>query len=195
MPGYEIIGFYNSTGNPWYGEDALHCRTMGIFDPNMMHISHKSIRTEELYSNSSINIEVEIIDYNNSNINLEAVILNWKYSSEDGPFGAVDLHLETDNIYTGYLPDLTPNSSIEYYIRATNTEGHTVTNPNSGWHTFNTLQYTLGDINSDEIINIQDIVLTVSLVLASEYNDLADLNLDGIVDILDIVQLINIILV
>jgi agmatine deiminase len=194
MPGYEIIGFYNNTGSPWYGEDALHCRTMGIFDPNMIHISHKSIRTEEIDSNSSINVEVEIIDYNNSNVNLESVTLNWKYSLEDGPFTAVDLQFYSEDIYAGTFPDLMPSSSIEYYITATNLEGHTASNPNAGWHNFNTLQYILGDINTDGIINIQDIVLAVSLILASEYNDLADLNLDGIVDVLDIVQLINVIL-
>jgi len=194
MPGYEIIGFYNNTGSPWYGEDALHCRTMGIFDPNMIHISHESIRTEEIYSNSSINVEVEIIAYNNSNINLESVTLNWKYSSADGPFTVVNLQFNSEDIYAGTFPDLMPNSSIEYFIKATNLEGHTASNPNAGWHNFNTLQYILGDINTDGIINIQDIVLAVSLILATEYNDLADLNLDGIVDVLDIVQLINVIL-
>ena len=67
MPGYEIIGFDGSFSDPWYGEDALHCRTMGIFDPNMMHISHKSIRTEEISSNNSIYV-IEIINYENSSI-------------------------------------------------------------------------------------------------------------------------------
>ena len=52
----------------------------------------------------------------------------------------------------------------------------------------------MGDINSDEIINIQDIILTINLVLSSEYNNLADLNSDSIIDVLDIVQLVNIIL-
>ena len=51
-----------------------------------------------------------------------------------------------------------------------------------------------GDINSDNLINIQDIVLAVNLVLNNEYSDLADLNADNAVDILDIVQLVNIIL-
>ena len=32
MPGYEVIGFDDSNNNPWYAEDALHCRTMGIFN-------------------------------------------------------------------------------------------------------------------------------------------------------------------
>jgi hypothetical protein len=52
----------------------------------------------------------------------------------------------------------------------------------------------LGDINGDQIINIQDIILSINLILANEHNESADLNSDGIVNILDIVQLVNIIL-
>ncbi len=52
----------------------------------------------------------------------------------------------------------------------------------------------MGDLDSDGIINIQDIILTVNLVLSSEYNSLADLNLDSNVDVLDIIQILNIIL-
>ena len=54
--------------------------------------------------------------------------------------------------------------------------------------------YILGDLNNDGTINIQDIILTLNLVLNSEYNSLADLNSDGTIDVLDIVQIINIIL-
>ena len=52
----------------------------------------------------------------------------------------------------------------------------------------------IGDVNSDEFINIQDIVLVVNFVLNDEYVYQADLNSDSIVDILDIVQLVNMIL-
>jgi hypothetical protein len=52
----------------------------------------------------------------------------------------------------------------------------------------------MGDLNQDNIINIQDIVLLVNIILSSEYNELADLNSDDIVNVLDIIQLINIIL-
>tara|TARA_Y100001970_G_scaffold288292_1_gene415173 strand:- start:487 stop:1992 length:1506 start_codon:yes stop_codon:yes gene_type:complete len=52
----------------------------------------------------------------------------------------------------------------------------------------------IGDINADNIVNIQDIILAANLIMNNEYLDLADLNLDGTVDILDIVQLVNIIL-
>ena len=52
----------------------------------------------------------------------------------------------------------------------------------------------LGDLNEDGNINIQDIIITVNLVLNNEYNLLADLNADEAIDVLDIVQLVNIIL-
>jgi CubicO group peptidase (beta-lactamase class C family) len=52
----------------------------------------------------------------------------------------------------------------------------------------------IGDINSDGIINILDVVQVVNLILVNEYDDNGDLNEDGIINILDIVQLVNIIL-
>ncbi len=53
---------------------------------------------------------------------------------------------------------------------------------------------TLGDINEDGEINIQDVILLVNLILSTEYNNLADLNSDSYIDVLDIVQVVNIIL-
>ena len=51
-----------------------------------------------------------------------------------------------------------------------------------------------GDINGDSLVNVQDIILTVNLILNNEYNSFADLNEDNDVDVLDIVQIINLIL-
>ena len=53
----------------------------------------------------------------------------------------------------------------------------------------------LGDINSDGIINILDVIAIINIILNSnEFNVLADVNVDGNIDILDIVQVVNIIL-
>ena len=30
MPGYTIVGILGKPENPWYGTDALHCRTRGV---------------------------------------------------------------------------------------------------------------------------------------------------------------------
>ena len=193
MPGYQVLGFNDSQSNPWYGEDALHCRTIGIFNPEMIHISHKSIRSDEIFNNNNLVIEVEVANYDN-NSSLESVKMYWKYSSEDGPFGEVVLNLDSGNLYIGEFPNLNSNSLIEYYIKAINVNGASVSHPNAGWHIFRTIPSILGDINQDSNVDILDAVLAVNLVLENEFNYLADLNLDSSINILDIIQIINIIL-
>lgn len=55
-------------------------------------------------------------------------------------------------------------------------------------------QLVLGDINEDSIVNVQDIIILVSVILNGQTNDSGDLNSDGVVNILDVVQIVNIIL-
>tara|TARA_X000001036_G_scaffold139421_1_gene132172 strand:- start:10119 stop:10589 length:471 start_codon:yes stop_codon:yes gene_type:complete len=52
----------------------------------------------------------------------------------------------------------------------------------------------LGDINADEIVNIQDIILLINMILGQESSESGDVNFDGNVDILDAVVLVNMIL-
>ena len=52
----------------------------------------------------------------------------------------------------------------------------------------------LGDINLDEIVNIQDIILLINMILSQEGSDSGDLNFDNNIDILDVVLLVNMIL-
>ena len=55
--------------------------------------------------------------------------------------------------------------------------------------------YILGDVNNDGLINIQDVIVTVNIVLGSlEYNQSADMNNDNAIDVLDIISIVNIIL-
>tara|TARA_B100001971_G_C18100252_1_gene488424 strand:- start:282 stop:950 length:669 start_codon:yes stop_codon:yes gene_type:complete len=51
-----------------------------------------------------------------------------------------------------------------------------------------------GDINGDEIINIQDLIMIVAIILSGDYSNIADMNEDGFVDILDVVLVAFIIL-
>ena len=59
--------------------------------------------------------------------------------------------------------------------------------------------FTLGDINNDSLINVQDIVLLVSFVLQIDFSTdteflAADYNGDGILNILDVVSIVDLIL-
>ena len=51
-----------------------------------------------------------------------------------------------------------------------------------------------GDINGDGILNIQDIILIVTMVLEGDYSSVADMNEDGTINILDVVLVAFIIL-
>ena len=59
---------------------------------------------------------------------------------------------------------------------------------------YNQLDVVTGDINSDNIVDILDIVQAINLVLNDSYEVLADLNNDNSLDILDIVLIINLVL-
>tara|TARA_B100000401_G_C52787912_1_gene711793 strand:- start:162 stop:1724 length:1563 start_codon:yes stop_codon:yes gene_type:complete len=194
MPGYDVLGFDNNTNSPWYGEDALHCRTIGIFDSNMIHISHKSIREEDIENNSNIYIEVEVLDYGLMNQELSSVFLNWKYEDEDGSFEEIELSSVSNNLFSGFFPQLNSSSPIQYFIKAVNMNGKFATHPNAGWHIFNTLESITGDVNQDFDINIQDVILVINMILDGNFNALGDMNNDNSIDVLDVVQIVNIIL-
>ena len=52
----------------------------------------------------------------------------------------------------------------------------------------------LGDLNHDEVINVLDILIIVTMILDNEYNQIADINYDGFVNVIDIIEIVNIIL-
>ena len=57
-------------------------------------------------------------------------------------------------------------------------------------------QYSQGDVNTDNLINVLDIVLAVNFVLGLDYpsnlqNNLADMNSDGLINVLDVILIVN----
>ena len=56
----------------------------------------------------------------------------------------------------------------------------------------------MGDLNQDGLINVQDIILTINIILGAPPSNYelcsGDINEDGAIDILDIVFIVNIIL-
>ena len=61
------------------------------------------------------------------------------------------------------------------------------------------IDISLGDLNEDGIINIQDVIILINISLSviapTDYQEISgDLNEDGAIDILDIINCINIIL-
>ncbi len=55
-------------------------------------------------------------------------------------------------------------------------------------------QSILGDLNSDTILNVADIIIIIDFILSEIYNENGDMNFDGGLNIQDITILLNIIL-
>ena len=53
---------------------------------------------------------------------------------------------------------------------------------------------TLGDLNSDDIIDILDIILIVDIIINEGFNSIVDMNGDDIVNVLDLITVIDIII-
>ena len=91
-----------------------------------------------------------------------------------------------DNFQDLYLPELVSEMYGCTDFQAINYDSNSVYNDNSCIYD--------GDLNEDDIIDINDVILLLNMILNLELENSGDLNGDGNVDILDIIELVNIIL-
>jgi agmatine deiminase len=123
MPGYEVIGFAGS----WYYYDALHCRTMGIFDRGMLRVDLAPPPAE--IPGAAFRVEVAIDDRSESGLDYAACKLHWRLAGEPSfqeillaPAGDTDL-------YEAWIPTQAPGSELEYHVSAADLSGRSETRP------------------------------------------------------------------
>ena len=133
MPGYEIIGIYSSG---WIDTDALHCRTRGIADRNMLYIQHDPIQNE-VPAGEEIDIIAQIVPYSGQQLYADSLIV--KYKIDNGDFNSLIMNSTGNDNYVASIPALDPDSEIVYYIHAADESGHSANHPFIGEpdpHTF-----------------------------------------------------------
>ena len=88
------------------------------------------------------------------------------------------------------------NIILDYNLTITSNQYPEFSQTLSFQQTIPPVNFILGDLNGDEIINVQDIVSLVNIVLDQDgpYSEVGDLNGDGGNNILDIVIMANLIL-
>ena len=84
--------------------------------------------------------------------------------------------------------------AIDGDVTVVGAKGYTESHTGSAYVYSGTTTGIPGDVNNDGIIDVLDVVLTVSIVLDDDYNSFADVNNDGSINVLDIVQIVNLIL-
>lgn len=128
MPGYEIIGV---TYSGWYNTDALHCRTYGIANTQMLYISHMPL-FDTIATQSNIEITAQIYSY--GGYQLAANYPKLYYKINDSAYHSVEMTLYRDNQYTAQIPAYDGINKISYYIEAQDEQNFLLKKPIMGQH-------------------------------------------------------------
>jgi agmatine deiminase len=125
MPGYEVLGF--SYGS-WYYYDALHCRTMGIFDRHMLRIWHRPL-DEYMLQSAEFPIDVMIDDRSEAGLMADSLRVCWRVSGELTWHPVVLTATAGPDSFTAGIPWQLPGTTVEYFITAADSSGRRETLP------------------------------------------------------------------
>ena len=129
MPGYEVVGVSNSSYSAgWENTDALHCRTRGVMDFNMLFVDHRNVLFGEQAWQDSIAITSKFIAYSGQSLKQDSLLV---YYSIDGGAYQVAHMTATGNPdeYVGYIKGYQGESEVDYYVFGADNSGHRYTQP------------------------------------------------------------------
>ena len=125
LPGYDVLGFSGS----WQATDALHCRTMGITDRNMLYIKHIPLLGNQV-GHEGYEIEATIIPYSGENLISSSTGVYWKI--EGGDWNFIEMQPTDNNDYQAIIPAQEDNTEVYYYIHAEDYSGRLENHPYIG---------------------------------------------------------------
>lgn len=129
MPGYDIVGV---TNNDWYtsweNTDALHCRTRGVMDFNMLFVDHRDVKFGVQEWQDSIAITSKFIAYSGQDLKHDSLLVY--YSIDGGEYQVAHMTAtgEPDE-YVGYIKGYQGESEINYYVFGADESGRRYTQP------------------------------------------------------------------
>jgi hypothetical protein len=139
----------------------------------------------------------------------EDILLQWVLTNPDTLLGYTNIYRSVNAELFEFYTDLDfPESefidtnsqlgnSYSYYLTASNILG--VESEPTITLSFDLFDHVPGDVNSDGVVDVLDIVNLVNFIMGSAEPDdgeflAADMNNDGILDVLDVVQMVNVII-
>jgi agmatine/peptidylarginine deiminase len=202
MPGYEVIGVSNtsySTG--WQNTDALHCRTRGVMDFEMLFVDHRNVLFGTQECGDSIAVTSKFIAYSGDPLKEDSLLVY--YSIDNGPYQAAHMTATGNpDEYVGYIKGYHQASEVDYYVFGADESGHRYQQPvfgELGPHHFTVnIAFKLGDVNEDGFVNIADVTTLIDYLLGrtpSPFNTTAaDVDANGDINVADVTALIDSIL-
>ena len=204
MPGYEVVGVSNTSYNTgWLNTDALHCRTRGVMDFNMLFVDHRNVLFGTQECGDSIAVTSKFIAYSGKPLKTDSLLVY--YSIDNGPYQVAHMRATgAPDEYVGYIKGYHQASEVDYYVFGADESGHRYQQPVFGEldpHHFTVsmpVSFTLGDVNEDGDVNIADVTALIDYLLgnnASTFStEAADVHSDGDINIADVTALIDLLL-
>lgn len=129
MPGYEILGFENNDWSiGWENTDALHCRTRGVMDFDMLFVDHRDVVFGEQQWQDSIAITSKFIAYSGQDLKQDSLLIY--YSIDGGEYQTAHMTATGNpDEYVGYIKGYQGLSEIDYYVFGADESGHRYQQP------------------------------------------------------------------
>ncbi len=153
MPGYEVVGVYS---NDWLNSDALHCRTHGVADRQMLYIKHYPLHGD-LDFTENFEISAEVLSYGGSAVSPDYPKLHYKQN--DGAWEEVVMTSTSGNTYVANIPGLNGSNTVSYYIEAVNEAGKSANYPRMGTADPFEFSYSGGSVGIADVLNAADITV------------------------------------
>lgn len=128
MPGYDIVPVYNNTWNGWENTDALHCRTRGVMDFEMLFVDHRDVYHGELAYQEQYPVVSKFIAYSGQELKQDSLLVY--YSINHGEYQVAHMTATGNpDEYVGYITGYQGNDTIDYYVFGADESGHRYTQP------------------------------------------------------------------
>ena len=129
MPGYDIVPVYNNDYYiSWENTDALHCRTRGVMDFNMLFVDHREVLHGEQEWQAQYPVVSKFIAYSGMDLKQDSLLVY--YSVAGGEYQVAHMTATGNpDEYVGYITGYQPGDVINYYVFGADESGHRYTQP------------------------------------------------------------------
>ncbi len=129
MPGYEIVGVTNNDWSiGWENTDALHCRTRGVMDFNMLFVDHRDVWYGMPDWQDSYPVVSKFIAYSGQELKQDSLLVYYTINHDEYQVAHMTA-TENPDEYVGYITGYQSGDTISYYVFGADESGHRYTQP------------------------------------------------------------------
>ena len=129
MPGYNIVPVYNNDWSiGWENTDALHCRTRGVMDFNMLFVDHREVLHGEQEWQEEYPVVSKFIAYSGMDLKQDSLLVYYSINGGDYQVAHMTATGNPDE-YVGNITGFQGGDEIDYYVFGADESNHRYTQP------------------------------------------------------------------